>query len=126
MPDILPQQPHDQDGPVFAEPWQAQAFALAVKLSEQGVFTWSEWATTLSEEIRTAQAKGDADLGDTYYQHWLKALERLVTEKQVLSSTTLSERKQAWRRAYLGTPHGEPIELAAGLQTIEPTAGSKI
>lgn len=115
MPAILPQQPHDEDGPVFAEPWQAQAFALAVKLSEDRIFTWAEWASTLSEEISAAQAAGDADLGDTYYQHWLKALERLVAEKKILSPATLDERKEAWRRAYLATPHGKPIELEAGL-----------
>lgn len=45
----LPRIPRDEDGPVFAEPWQAQAFALAVKLSEDGYFTWKEWAAALAE-----------------------------------------------------------------------------
>ncbi len=109
----LPLQPHDDDGPVFAEPWQAQAFALAVKLSEQGHFTWKEWAETLGGEIQAAMDAGDADLGDTYYQHWMRALERLSLEKRLVSPENLDHRTDQWRRAYLNTPHGQPIELSA-------------
>ena len=105
--------PRDDDGPVFDEPWQAQAFALAVRLSEECYFTWDEWATTLSEEITRAQAAGDADLGDTYYQHWAAALERLCAEKGLVPSDALDVRTEDWRQAYLNTPHGKPIELSA-------------
>jgi nitrile hydratase accessory protein len=77
----LPLQPHDEDGPVFDEPWQAEAFALAVQLSESGLFTWKEWTETIGDEMQKARDGGDPDLGDTYYDHWLRALERLVTEK---------------------------------------------
>ena len=80
--DPLPGQPRDADGPVFREAWEAQAFAMTLVLHERGVFTWKEWSATLAEEIRVAQAAGDPDTGVTYYQHWLKALERLVVEKQ--------------------------------------------
>lgn len=107
----LPGLPKDADGPVFAEPWEAQAFALTVKLHEQGHFTWSEWAAALSEEIGRAKAAGDADLGDTYYAHWLAALERLCREKGITDAGQMSERKEAWRAAYLATPHGQPVEL---------------
>jgi nitrile hydratase accessory protein len=110
----LPALPRDEGGPVFNEPWEAHAFALAVRLSEAGCFTWSEWAATLSQEIRAAPAQGDPDLGHSYYHHWLKALERLCTEKGLVSDSDMHRRKERWRRAYLHTPHGQPIELAAG------------
>jgi nitrile hydratase accessory protein len=113
-PGLLPPQPHDDEGPVFAEPWHAQAFALAVQLSEQGLFTWAEWTETIAVEIKAAGAAGDPDLGDTYYGHWLSALERLVQEKGAADPQALDERKEAWRRAYLHTPHGQAVELSAG------------
>ncbi len=107
--------PSDNDGRLaFAEPWEASAFALAVHLSGAGHFTWDEWAATLSEEIRAAQQEGDPDRGDTYYRHWLRALERLCRERGLVSEAEGSERKEAWRRAYLNTPHGKPVDLAAG------------
>jgi nitrile hydratase accessory protein len=104
--------PASGDGePTFKEPWEAEAFALAVKLSEQGLFTWSEWADALAEEIKLAQAAGDPDLGDTYYRHWLAALERLVTTKGAVTADELESRRDAWDRAVRSTPHGKPIEL---------------
>ena len=108
---ILPHIPRDADGPVFAEPWQAQAFALAVRLSAQGYFTWGEWAATLAAEIRAAHARGETDDGSRYYHHWLAALERLVTERGLTDFRSLTERKEAWAEAYRHTPHGKPIEL---------------
>jgi len=110
----LPLQPVDDEGPVFQEPWQAQAFALAVELSRCGLFTWSEWTETFSAEIKAAQAAGDPDLGDTYYQHWTRALEKLIYQKGGLDGATVSTRADDWRRAYLNTPHGKPIKLRAG------------
>jgi nitrile hydratase accessory protein len=109
----LPALPRDEAGPVFNEPWEAHAFALAVRLSESGCFSWSEWAAALSQEIRAAQERGDPDLGHNYYHHWLKALERLCAEKGLASSADMHRRKEQWRRAYLHTPHGQPIELSA-------------
>ncbi len=110
----LPDRPGDGDGPVFAEPWEAQAFALTLKLHEAGHFTWSAWAATLGAEIEAARSRGDPDLGDTYYHHWLAALERLATEKGLVRGGDLGARKAAWKRAFLNTPHGKPILLAAG------------
>jgi len=107
------QLPRDAEGPVFAEPWQAQAFALAVKLSEQGHFTWKEWATTLAEELKSAAGRGEPDDGSHYYEHWLAALERLVTAKGLSDRTALLARKQAWADAYRHTPHGKPVELVS-------------
>jgi len=108
----LPSLPRDEQGsPVFREPWQAQAFAMAVRLHEAGHFTWTEWAAALAEQIRQAQAAGDPDLGDTYYVHWLAALERLVAAKGLVSAEELAQRKEAWAEAARATPHGEPIEL---------------
>jgi nitrile hydratase accessory protein len=107
----LPPLPRDEDGPVFAEPWQAQAFALAVKLSEQGHFTWKEWASALADEIRAASIRGEVDDGSRYYDYWLAALERLVTEKGLMDAEALVARKEAWADAYRHTPHGKPVAL---------------
>lgn len=104
--------PHDAEGPVFREPWEAQAFAMALALHKRGVFTWPEWATALSAEIRRAQASGDPDTGQTYYHHWLAALERLVVERGVTTPPLLDARRAAWDRAARATPHGKPITLA--------------
>ncbi len=107
----LPRLPRDEGGPVFAEPWQAQAFALAVRLSEAGHFTWSEWAATLSEELKSDAARGEPDDGSRYYHCWLAALERLVVSKNLSSRESLAEQKEAWAEAYRHTPHGMPVEL---------------
>jgi nitrile hydratase accessory protein len=107
----LPRIPRDDGGPVFAEPWQAQAFALAVKLSEQGYFTWKEWAAALAAELKAAADRGEPDDGSHYYEHWLAALERLVTAKGLTDPEALNERKEAWADAYRHTPHGRPVEL---------------
>ena len=104
--------PRDEEGsPAFREPWEAQAFAMTLKLHQAGLFTWSEWATHLAEEIQRAQAAGDPDVGDTYYRHWLSALERIVAEKGVIGAAELTQRKQDWTEAARATPHGRPIEL---------------
>jgi nitrile hydratase accessory protein len=108
----LPRLPRDEGGPVFAEPWQAQAFALAVKLSEQGHFTWKEWAAGLAEELQAAARRGEPDDGSRYYEHWLTALERLVMAKGLTDQATLLTRREAWAEAYRATPHGTPVELA--------------
>ena len=102
--DALPGLPRDDDGPVFAEPWEAQAFALAVALHERGVFTWPEWAAALAAEI-------ERDPGAAYYRQWLAALERLVAEKNLTDAVTLHRYADAWGRAADRTPHGTPIEL---------------
>jgi nitrile hydratase accessory protein len=107
----LPRLPRDSDGPVFAEPWQAQAFALAVTLSKQGHFTWKEWAAALAHELDAAANRGEPDDGSHYYEHWLAALEQLVTAKRLTDAATLLRRKEAWVTAYRTTPHGRPVEL---------------
>lgn len=103
--------PRDREGPVFREPWEAQAFALAVSLQQRGLFTWKEWASTLGDEIKRAQAAGDPDTGDTYYRHWMAALERVVAEKGVTDPGALARYREAWDHAADRTPHGQPIEL---------------
>ena len=107
----VPGVPRDAEGPVFREPWEAQAFAMALALHERGVFTWNEWAATLAAEIKRAQAAGDPDTGETYYSHWLNALEKLVAEKGVATPDTLHRYRDAWDHACDRTPHGQPIEL---------------
>jgi len=104
----IPSLPRNDDGPAFREPWEAQAFAMAVSLNEAGVFEWSEWAATISAEIAAA---GPDDAPENYYRRWLAALEKLVTAKDVASNAELAERKAAWDRAARATPHGEPIVL---------------
>ena len=109
----LPRIPRDEEGPVFAEPWQAQAFAMAVRLSEQGHFTWKEWAAALAAELKAAEDRGEPDDGTHYYEHWLATLERLVTARALSNPTEMLARKEAWANAYRHTPHGKPVELAA-------------
>jgi nitrile hydratase accessory protein len=110
----LPRLPRDEGGPVFAEPWQAQAFALAVRLSAQGHFTWKEWAAALADELKAAADRGEPDDGSRYYHHWLAALERLVAAKRLSDPEAMQARKEAWAEAYRRTPHGRPVELANG------------
>jgi nitrile hydratase accessory protein len=107
----VPGVPQDDDGPVFREPWEAEAFAMTLALFERGLFTWAEWAEALGAEIKRAQAAGDPDTGDTYYMHWLNTLERLVAEKGLASAETLHRYRDAWDHACDRTPHGKPIEL---------------
>jgi nitrile hydratase accessory protein len=107
--------PRDEEGPVFEEAWQAEAFALTVRLHEAGCFTWNEWAATLAAVLREVRDRGEPDDGSHYYDHWLTALERLVTAKQVVAASDLERRKAAWTRAYRLTPHGQAVELLAGL-----------
>ena len=105
--------PRGDDGaPVFREPWEAQAFAMTLALYEQGLFTWIEWAAALSAAIKRAQGAGDCDDGSTYYQHWLSAIEQLVSDKGIATEQSLAERRDAWDRAAHATPHGQPISLA--------------
>jgi nitrile hydratase accessory protein len=105
--------PRDHDGPVFDAPWQAQAFAMAVHLSRTGHFTWTEWAGIFGAEIAAATREGRGCGNNDYYLCWLAALEKLVTDKQILSVAQLQNRKREWHQASLDTPHGSPIELLA-------------
>ena len=107
----VPGIPRDEGGPVFREPWEAQAFAMAVALHARGLFSWTEWAATLAAEIKRAQAAGDADTGETYYRHWLASLETLVAEKGVASADTQHRYRDAWDHAADRTPHGMPVLL---------------
>lgn len=116
--DAVPSLPRDDDGPVFAEPWQAQAFVMTLALNEAGRFTWPEWVDVFSEEIAKAQNAGDPDVGDTYYHHWLAALERILAEKGIAKTELLDQVKSAWDEAARRTPHGLPIELEPGVVEI--------
>lgn len=105
--------PRDADGPVFREPWEAEAFAMTLALYERGLFTWKEWADALSAEIKRAQAAGDPDTGETYYLHWLNALETMIAAKGIADKEMQHEYRDAWDHACDRTPHGQPIELKA-------------
>ena len=107
----LPDLPRDDDGPVFREPWEAQAFAMALSLHERGLFSWNEWAAALADEIKRAQQSGDPDDGTTYYRHWLATLETLVAAKGAAPFETLRRYRDAWDHAADRTPHGSPIVL---------------
>ncbi len=102
LPDII----LDQDEPVFAAPWEAQVFAMAINLHQRGAFGWDVWARYLSREIHCGVER-------PYYQHWLSALEKIVAEKNITSLGDLSDCRRAWHAAAATTPHGQPIELAA-------------
>ena len=124
-PGLLPHQPRDEAGPVFREPWEAQAFAMTLALHERGLFSWSEWSRALAAQIGTAQAAGDADLGDTYYRHWLTALEGLVDAKGIGARAELARYRDGWLRAAQRTPHGMPIELRAEDCAGDPMPGAQ-
>ncbi len=106
--------PRNAEGAVFRAPWEAEAFALALQLHDRGLFTWTEWAATLGDEIKKAQAAGDPDTGETYYHHWLATLEHIVAAKGLADADVLTRTRNAWQRACERTPHGTPIELRAG------------
>ena len=110
------------DAPVFAEPWQAQAFAMAVQLHTKGVFTWPQWAQALSQTIAEARVTGDPDDGSNYYQHWVNALERLVLTRGLGTAEQVHRFEHAWEAAATRTPHGEPIEVQA--QDFSPPASA--
>ena len=107
----MPPIPQDGDGPVFREPWEAQAFALVLELFDRGHFTWSEWVRALSAEIAAARERGEPDLGETYYRHWLAALEKIVTAKQLTSTEELALRKEQCAEADHHRGFGEPIVI---------------
>jgi nitrile hydratase accessory protein len=107
----LPRLPRDENGPVFTEPWHAAAFAIAVRLSAQGHFSWREWADALGGELKLSAQRGDPDDGLHYYHCWLTALERLVVATGLSDPGALLARKEAWADAYRRTPHGKPVEL---------------
>lgn len=111
IPAPLAGQPLAGNEPVFREPWEAHAFALAVSLHQKGLFTWPEWAAALAAQIARAQSEGDADLGDTYYRHWLAALEALVATKGATTAPELTRYRDAWGHAADRTPHGQAIAL---------------
>ena len=129
---LVPDQPSDNGEPVFKEPWEAQAFSLVIALHESGVFSWDEWSEALSQAIhrglhpggvnddveRVGEGPGERmgekeERGDSYYQHWLVALEHLAIAKGLSEAGELAQRLQAWREAYLATPHGQPVELVS-------------
>ncbi len=107
----LPRIPSDEGEPVFTEPWQAQAFALAVQLSAEGYFTWKEWAAVLADELKAAVERGETDDGSHYYNYWLATLERLAIAKGLADSTAMAKCKEAWTNAYRHSPHGQPVTL---------------
>ena len=107
----LPALPRDEEGPVFKEPWEAQAFAMTLSLHTRGVFTWREWAGALAAELAAAAARGMPDDGTHYYEHWLAALEKLVARKRLIAGNELEQRVDEWDAAARATPHGKSIEL---------------
>ena len=101
----------DNDERVFSEPWEAQAFAIVVTLSSAGCFTWEEWAKIFSEVIAESKIRGGPSDGSDYYLNWVKALERIVSEKRITDISKLKSTKLAWENAYKITPHGKPVHL---------------
>lgn len=102
---VLPAIPRDAEGPVFREPWEARAFAMAVQLDARGVFAWAEWAAALAREIASDGGASD------HYTLWLRALERIVQDRGVATAASLAATAEAWKHAAEHTPHGQPIEL---------------
>jgi nitrile hydratase accessory protein len=110
-----------EEAPVFAEPWEAHAFALAVRLSEAGFFTWTEWSQALAAELAEASRRGEPDDGSRYYHYWLATLERLIASKGLVMPASLLARKEEWAEAYRRIPHGEPVTLQRAKASPHPT-----
>jgi nitrile hydratase accessory protein len=118
----LPPIPQDGDGPVFREPWEAQAFAMVLELFDKGHFTWSEWVRALGAEIAAARERGEPDQGETYYRHWLAALEKIAAAKQLTSTEELAVRKEQWVEADHHRGFGEPIVIRPETSEAAPRA----
>jgi nitrile hydratase accessory protein len=111
MPDTVVTQPDVAEDPVFAEPWQAQAFAMTMQLSQRGAFTWGDWVEAFSTEIRTHPTQPGEDNTVAYYRQWLAALETILTARGLSTAEEISGTQELWRQAYLNTPHGLPVAL---------------
>lgn len=104
--------PRDAEGgPVFAEPWQAEAFAMVLRLHEAGAFAWNEWAEALGGELSARRADCGPNDGGAYYERWLTALQNLLAQKGLVTPAELSAMRDAWAEAYAHTPHGQPVRL---------------
>ncbi|OWU72588.1 nitrile hydratase accessory protein [Marinibacterium profundimaris] len=98
--------------PVFAEPWHAQLFALTVHLNEQGLFAWPDWAARFGATLKRHGLSRELDGGDDYFAAWLETLEALLDEAGAAPGSVVEDLRAAWERAYLMTPHGDPVHLA--------------
>lgn len=107
----LPDLPRNEEGPMFAEPWQLTAFSIVVNLHERGHFEWREWVNYLSDEIALGKDYGSTDLNTIYYSQWLAALEKFVNDKGLSSFDELVARKEQWRNADEHRDFGKPLEL---------------
>ena len=112
LPEGVPQEISDSENVVFSEPWEAQAFAIVVTLSDSGYFTWEEWSNTLTETISRAEAEGGPSDGSDYYVNWVTALEQILKHKNLADALSLASLKAEWERAYKLTPHGKPVSLS--------------
>ena len=112
-----------EDGPVFAEPWQASAFALTVSLSRQGYFSWPEWAQRFGDELKASAARGEPDDGSRYYDCWLAALEKMIVSKRLSDAESMAACKDAWAHAYRRTPHGQPVQLEFAASSADSSSG---
>ena len=113
-----PRLPGREGEPVFAEPWQAVAFATVVQLNHAGVFTWADWVAPFSRIVSRDPQRADEDSDTAYYRQWLTALEHMLAERGVLSPCDIAETGEHWRRSYLHTPHGQPVTLCRDLDDL--------
>ena len=108
---MTPPEPAPAEPPVFAEPWQVQAFALAVCLQDAGLIGREQWSAAFSANIARVEAAGEAIDAERYHQLWLETLEALSLDGALAGADELARRRDAWAAAYLRTPHGRPVEL---------------
>lgn len=101
----------DLDGPIFDKPWQAQAFSLIVNLNKARLFEWKDWVEAFSTEIKADPALSDESVNDAYYRQWVAAMEKMVASLGLVADGDISLRAQEWHKAYLNTPHGQPVSL---------------
>ena len=97
--------------PIFDETWQAQLLAMVDQMITNNVFSNSLWSETLGANLKAAEAAGESDDVDTYYAAVLRSFEQLLDQSSSISNQTITDKQQAWERAYLNTPHGHPVVL---------------
>ena len=83
-PEPIPGQPQADGELVFAAPWQARTFAMAVQLNQSGLFEWKEWAAQLAHNIAEFEKQNTIKDSDAYYRLWQETLEQIVAGKTEL------------------------------------------
>jgi nitrile hydratase accessory protein len=75
---------------VFEAPWQSRVFGMARALADAGAYDWNDFRARLIEEISAWDRQPDGEYA--YYDHFMRALERLLAERGLVAPAELSRR----------------------------------